>query len=144
MATKHLIVSQGTKKNTNNAEKVSLYAKCDKQTAFRIDNDSAWCIDSGCTSHLCKDKDAFTNIESGDVGKLNLASDTSTTIRGKGSVTFSTNIKGKTKDIEINKALFVPDLRANLLSVSKITDRDLVVTFDRYKAKITDRRGTSN
>jgi len=96
-------------------------------------------VSSGCTSHLCKDKDA--KLGDKDTERINLASNSPTAICGKGKVIFSADVAGKTKDIEMNEVLFVPDLRANLMSVAKITDRNFLVTFDRDKAKIYDRKG---
>jgi len=131
------------KRCAKDKEKVSLYARYDRnsETALQVSKDNLWCIDSGCTSHLCKDKDAFTKLGDKDTERINLASNSSTAICGKGKVAFSTDVAGRTKDIEMNEVLFVSDLRTNLMSVAKITDRNLLVTFDRNKAKIYDRKG---
>jgi len=130
------------KRYAKDKEKVSLYARHDQNTeaALQVSKDNVWCIDSGCTSHLCKDKDAFTKLGDKDTEKINLASNSSTAICGKGKVVFSADVAGRSKDIEMNEVLFVPDLRANLISVAKITDRNFLVTFDRDKAKIYDRK----
>lgn len=43
--------------------------------------------------------------------------------------------------VEFRDTLFVPDLRTNLISVTKITDRDFEVTFHKEGAVVTDRDG---
>lgn len=42
-----------------------------------------WCLDSGCTSHMCKNAESFVEMNR-SVGKLNLASTACTEIGGKG------------------------------------------------------------
>ncbi|KMQ92279.1 retrovirus-related pol polyprotein from transposon tnt 1-94 [Lasius niger] len=34
---------------------------------------NVWCLDSGCTSHICKDINLFTDISEGELSKLKLA-----------------------------------------------------------------------
>ena len=72
--------------DANNAESVSFYVSLDDQSeeeafvgkvaSFR----RTWCLDSGCTAHLCKDTDDFIKIEEIKSGRLNLASSASTDI----------------------------------------------------------------
>ena len=74
-------------------------------------------------------------------GKLNLASKDSTKIDGKGTVTFNTDVNGSVKSVTLNNVLYVPDLRQNLLSVAKITDRNCEVIFDKDRAAVIDSNG---
>lgn len=62
---------------------------------------------------------------------LNLASSESTSIEGIGSVKMEVS-----DDFSVNlqKTLFVPDLKSNLLSVAKITDNGFNVLFKKDKA----------
>ncbi|KAG7188147.1 hypothetical protein KM043_013366 [Ampulex compressa] len=47
--------------------------------------DQKWCLDSGCTSHLCKDSESFTNARQVKDG-ITLASDTTVPATAKGDV----------------------------------------------------------
>lgn len=99
-----------------------------------------WCVDSGCTSHVCKNIESFTNINRNiDRGKLNLANSAHANIEGLGNVSFEACASGERKAIELSDTLFVPDLRANLISVGKITDKGHKVVFSRTKAEVVDR-----
>lgn len=100
-----------------------------------------WSLDSGATSHFCKELDDISEISQGDTGKLNLANDNSTEIKGKGTATFVTKSSGKTARIQLNDALHVPDLRTNLLSVGKITESNYDVIFRKDAAVIVDQNG---
>lgn len=74
-------------------------------------------------------------------GVLNLANNVTTEINGKGTVELKIETSDGSKLISLNNAANVPDLRTNLLSVSKITDQGLTVTFDNKCALITNANG---
>jgi len=99
-----------------------------------------WCIDSGCTAHLCKSATKFVDIADRSTGKLNLASNVTTEIKARGTVLINTRVQGKTKNVSVHDALHVPDLRTNLLSVAKITDKGFKVIFDQKSAVVVDER----
>lgn len=89
-----------------------------------------WCLDSGASSHMCSEKAKFEGVTT-KTQTLNLANNDSTEIKGNGTV------KLKTKEglvAELEETLYVPNLRSNLLSVAKITDHDLEVTFKKNEA----------
>jgi len=101
-----------------------------------------WALDSGCTSHLCGDKDKFGSSYEPVRGKLNLASHNSTKVEGKGVVKFLAANDRDKRLVEFQDVLHVPDLRTNFISVAKITDRGHVVTFREKSSELTaDRRG---
>ena len=130
-----------------NAEDVSLCAVesfTDVQEALQAENNTSgekWCLDSGATSHLCKELRDFAKLNNSKCGKLNLASKDSTTIDGKGTASFNTDVNGSVKSVTLNNVLYVPDLRQNLLSVAKITDRNCEVIFDKHQAAVIDSNG---
>ncbi|CAK9829622.1 Retrovirus-related Pol polyprotein from transposon TNT 1-94 [Anthophora retusa] len=116
----------------------SLYAE-----ALRVDTsrDKKWCLDSGCTSHLCNDANRFQTIKRANHSLLNLASNATTAVDGRGTVEIVTRVGGTTRNINLEETLYIPDLRSNLLSVAKITDRDLDVVFNKYGARVLDKHG---
>lgn len=89
---------------------------------------------------MCKDIELFEQINRNfNHGKLNLANSACADIEGIGTVSFETCTSGKRKAIELGDTLFIPDLRANLISVGKITDKGYKVVFSDTKAKVIDR-----
>lgn len=104
-------------------------------------NHNMWCLDSGCTSHICKNTELFTEINKSESSKLNLASDASAEIKARGVATIATTINGEKSEVTLNETLLVSELRTNLLSVSKITDKGHKVVFDKQKAAVIDKRG---
>ena len=101
--------------------------------------DNLWCLDSGCTSHLCSDKSPFTNTSDKN-GRLKLANNSETHLIGKGDVNIAiaNNPNGV---VTLKDTLFVPDLRSNLMSIAKIVDRGHEVTFQKSRAVVTDQSG---
>ncbi|KAG5323483.1 POLX protein, partial [Pseudoatta argentina] len=127
-------------------EDLSMYASSDfspPQNAFEIESAperEKWCLDSGCSSHLCRDTRDFSEISNVANGTLNLATKASTEIKARGTVLFTGDVNGITKRVSVKDTLHVPELRTNLLSVGKITDRGYKVIFDKFAAEIVDKR----
>jgi hypothetical protein len=91
---------------------------------------NTWCLDSGATSHLCNDERVSSEMKS-EPGKLNLPNNGFTSITAQGKAMFTADVFGESKNISLRKTLFVPDLRTNLLSVRKITEKGCEVIFKR-------------
>lgn len=106
------------------------------QTTNNI-SEQKWCLDSGATSHLCNKLSEFTEIDSSKRGRLCLASNSSTEIAAKGTVSFDAEISGVKTNIKLINVLHVPELRSNLLSVAKITDKGFSVQFNKNRAIVT-------
>jgi len=99
-----------------------------------------WCLDSGCTAHICNDKDMFTETIDENNGRLNLASNDTASITGRGNVNMVVNNGTNNRKITLEDTLLAPDVRMNLLSVSKITNRNYEVIFKKDMAIIQDRQ----
>jgi hypothetical protein len=99
-----------------------------------------WCVDSGASSHMCSSKDQFQNIAQNDQ-VLNLANHSFTKIRGTGNVKIKVSNENNLRSVNLNNVMYVPDLRSNLLSVGKITDKGSTVIFENNKVYILDKDG---
>lgn len=126
--------------SAKNAEQVSLRADVALQ-ASAIKPSQIWCLDSGATTHLCGDIEAFYEISDSRPGKLNLANSTSTATTAEGKVMVTADVNGENKLVSLSTTLHVPDLRTNLMSVSKITDSGFDVIFSKENAKVLNRNG---
>lgn len=100
-----------------------------------------WCLDSGATSHLSNEPKDFISLGTAHESELKLANYGSSKIVSAGTATFTSDVFGEVKKITLNDTLHVPELRTNLLSVSKMTDKGYQVLFQREKAKIIDPNG---
>lgn len=70
---------------------------------------------------------------------MNLANSSSTQILGTGTATFTADVFGESKNISLDNTLFVPDLRTNLISVSKITNKNFEVLVKKDSAHVIDK-----
>lgn len=70
---------------------------------------------------------------------LNLANKGSTNVKGKGTVTLQINTDKEKRNIKLENTLYMPDLRSNLMSVSKIVDKGNIVIFDKDVATVRDK-----
>jgi len=137
----HKAIDCKKKSDDNQSEDVSLLSTSDHQSddclAVSNDTEGTWCLDSECTSHLCKDVKAFSWLRD-DPGSLRLASNASTNIKAKGVAAIVTTVEGKRSDVTLNDTRLVPDLRTNLLSVSRITDKGYSVVFTKENAVVAE------
>jgi len=93
-----------------------------------------WFIDSGATNHMCSKKELLKDLHTSEEFTVTVADDRKVSAQGKGDVVISTKYGVKT----INDVMYVPDLKTNLLSVSKITEKGRVVLFTSSGCRIYD------
>lgn len=127
----------------NNTEVESFFAEASQYSsseAAKGTDASQWCLDSGCTSHLCKDARMLTNSIS-TRSDIRLANNATSTVDAKGNVELLTRVNNKTKRVRLENTLHVPDLRTNLLSVAKIVDKGYQVVFNSNQASVKDVKG---
>lgn len=96
-----------------------------------------WCLDSGSTAHMSADKHKFANFKKMEK-TLNLANENTTKITGVGSVKICVSERGQEERVNVENVFYVEDLRANLLSISKVTDKGYDVCFYKNKAEIRE------
>lgn len=99
-----------------------------------------WCLDSGSSAHICTEREKLGKINKIN-RTLNLANSESTNIIGKGNVEMSINNGQNKNNVNFEEVYYVPDLRTNLLSVSKITDHGFEVRFRKNEAIVIDKNG---
>ena len=109
--------------------------------AGNVPKDS-WCIDSGCTQHMIKDKSCLADyqeyskpvhVEIADDGILHAIGEGSTTVRIGGN--------DGSWDMVMAKTLLVPKLGKNLYSVRAATRDGAAVTFTDDRVTIDDGNG---
>ncbi|KRZ83002.1 Retrovirus-related Pol polyprotein from transposon TNT 1-94 [Trichinella sp. T8] len=81
-----------------------------------------WCLDSGASSHMCSNKEMFLSMKSMK-RTLSLANNKSTEIMGTGTANLEIPGSDGMRSVKLHNTLYVPDLRSNLLSVAKITEK---------------------
>lgn len=123
--------------NGNDSKQTTMLLSTAEEVMLGEKLNPIWCIDSGCTGHMCNDKQLiqdFTRLDS----ELNLANSDRTKISGTGKVRISIDTGSEERQVDVEKVFYVSDLRTNLLSVAKMTDRGFEVRFRKQDAIVID------
>lgn len=118
-----------------NAEQNVSHASETALLANKKNGSNGWCLDNGCTSHLCGNEELFTDTKNVSSG-LKLANSTTTKVKAMGDVKITATVDKGDRNIRLMDTLYVPDLRTNLLSVAKIVDNQHQVLFTKDRAAI--------
>lgn len=120
--------SQGGKTETKKAAFVALMCK---------ESNDHWYIDSGASRHMTHSDEGMCNMKHTDVKDIMSANNRNMGVKKCGDLVIQSN------DIEINvnSALFVPELAVNLLSVYKICENGNTVSFDKNGCTIKNASG---
>lgn len=127
--------NRGNKGNAKLVEET--YYAAVANTKIERQLEERWCLDSGCTAHLCKNKELFCEMKPLNEN-LHLADENSTNVEGKGRVRVKVVDENNEKFVNFDNALLVPNLRTNLVSVARIVDKDCEVVFNKHVATVRD------
>ena len=108
--------------------------------ANMVTNSKNWVVDSGVTTHIYANRDAFISYTPvGDDEKVVYLGDSHTAqILGKGKVMLKLT-SGKT--LALNEVLHVPNIRANLVFVALLGKVGVIVSFEYDKVLKTKNNG---
>ena len=86
-----------------------------------------WYLDNGASNHMTGDRNKFKEIDPSFTGKVRFGDGSAVEIQGIGSIVF----QGKTGDQWVlRNVYFIPKLRANLISLGKLTEIGHRVVMD--------------
>lgn len=96
------------------------------------EDDTKWIVDSGCTSHMCKNESMFTYLNKALKDKVRLGNGKFEDAEGKGTISINTHLGTQ----YITNVVFVPTLKQNLLSVNQMTNNGYKVLFESKCCRI--------
>jgi transposase InsO family protein len=111
----------------------------DVHACFRTgDTDSrdAWYTDSGASSHMCSNRNFFVELNNKHKGQVVLADGQKLSTLGIGTGYLNCEFDSQHNKIKVADVLFVPQLKGNLISVRKLTERQFKVVFENDSCKI--------
>lgn len=96
-------------------------------------------LDSGASNHCFIDRSCFLSYETFDFPQTGCAADKNSTfdIRGKCVVNCTTFINNTEVKISMSDVLHTPNLRSNLISISKLVSKGVQVRFEGNDALVT-------
>lgn len=101
-----------------------------------------WIIDSGASSHMCKNSHKFRNFHTFRRQlEVTLGDGHSLGATGKGDVTLMMNMADGKSKCTLRDVLYVPNLAYNLFSVSKATEAGKSTEFDKTGCSVREGAG---
>lgn len=103
----------------------------------------SWILDSGASSSMCNDRLQFSSLMMFDSPQPITTAKAGHSIQatGKGSIRVSFKLDNNLSVVTFNDVLYVPDLDSNLLSVGKLMDSNVTVSFTKDRCTFA-RMGT--
>lgn len=97
-----------------------------------------WIIDSGATSHMTADKKALCKRKTSKLNHVTVANNEKLSIVGIGDVNHHVKNNGKVHELKLTNVQYVPNICANLISVSQMTKKGHEIVFNKNGCKIFD------
>lgn len=130
-------IAKNCKKNKNydNAKSTSYLASvysASTQDMYLED----WFIDSGASKHMTMREDWLANKRETDIKEIIVANHSKLIVKAIGDVNIDVCCDGQIINVTIHDVLYLPELTANLLSVSQLTKTNCRVIFNANNCEI--------
>lgn len=137
-ATDHIAIKCPKKKNSKNGNKKGASEKALIATTFFVEerNLNDWYFDSGTTSHMTNDESILENRSNILEREVITANNTKMFVKSVGDVNQNIVLDNELDSLKIKDVQYIPDVVANLLSVSKIVENDNTVIFNKHGCKV--------
>jgi hypothetical protein len=126
--------------HSNERKKKSISEGTAMLATERMDGNHTWVLDSGATSHMCKNPGMMENLQDANQ-RVWCANGHSLTANGAGKVELNLMVKNEPHHLELANVLLMPGIRANLISVSALMDAKLRVKLFKNHAYIIGAKG---
>ena len=130
---------------SDSSEYVSSEAYCvqSRTPASSSGDDLSWIADSGATEHMSDKRQWFTNFHPvhDKCWSVSIADNHLLYVRGVGDIIVHATINGVVKPFKLQNGLYVPHLRRNLISVSRLTEKHVAIIHIRNECKMLTNDG---
>lgn len=118
-------------------------------TSGQTESSVTWILDSGCTAHMCNNRDLFhTFSEHATIKFIQVANGTRVPVTGMGSIKINTvNTNKQMVELMLHTALCVPALSTNLISATKLQkeheilmlkgENGVIISLHSWKSKLS-------
>jgi hypothetical protein len=129
--------------STNVALSINQPTETRAQPVTNINKSSEWYVDSGASEHYCNNRELFTTFTASSGAFVTVGDGYNLAAEGIGNVQIKTLVNDQAKTylpVTFTKVMYVPTLAVNLLSVSRMDDAGLTVSFNQGKCAIQSRK----
>lgn len=125
------------KEESGAANVAQLNAKDDYSLSIGNLRENELILDSGGTRHAFHDKKLFKTLDESYRNTIKIANGQHMSVSGIGSVTVKLEDEnGRIRTLIVQNVLYIPSLIGSVLSVSKLTDQDYEVVFNKSMGKL--------
>ena len=94
--------------------------------AMKVADQGVWAVDSRCSNHMTSCKEFFSTLDENFHTTICLGNNSTIQVMEKETV----DIKTRNGFVEsISNVFYIPDLKANLLSIGQLQEKGYVITF---------------
>lgn len=105
-------------------------------------NDYDWCMDTGATEHMCRNKDMFEDMKMTEVNrKVKLGDGNLLEVKGIGTVRVYADNGDEIIPTVLSNVLYVPNLKVNLFSVGCVLDKGFTMVSNSDRCELKDKNG---
>lgn len=123
---------QQQQKNTSTAKRAFI-TRCSQKWS------DDWYVDSGASSHMTPNVSLLSNCKRTTINEILTANDEQMLVKCSGDAKLSLNAE----EVSVNNVMYVPDLSANLLSVSQMVRAGNSLVFDKTGCTVYDKDNIS-
>lgn len=105
-----------------------------------IDNESIWYLNCCATEHMTPHVSKINNFKN-VILIVHMANEEKIQAEGKGDITVQFSDRNGGSTVELTDVLFVPNVVANLLSVGRLVEKGLKISFINNEARISNIKG---
>ena len=104
-----------------------------------VEHSKPWIIDSAASQHMCSNPRAMKNLKKLDITqKIKVGNGQYVEAKAEGTVKLEVNAGNSIRTFKLGKVLLAPDLKFNLLSVSKAAESGKTVEFGKQGCRILE------
>ena len=129
----HSSCQSATETDDDNENEVCLMAKTDSNVCTHQQD---WIIDSGCSTHICYDRDRFSEIKTCEPFSINIGDESSVKAVGRGTIRLVASVNGKPRNAVVKNVAYAPDMAYNMLSVREMTRGGKRAIFDEHSVVV--------
>jgi len=115
-------------------------------TSGQTESSVTWILDSGCTTHMCNNRDLFhTFSDNATIRFIQVANGTKIPVTGMGSIIINTvNTNKQMVELMLHTVLCVPALSTNLISATKLQREHEILMLKGGNGAIISLHGNRN
>lgn len=104
----------------------------------KTENTSEWYIDSGASAHMTMCENNFSDLREPKSKEIVVADNARLNVKCAGDINMALPSNGESNNVVVKNVLCIPEICANLMSVSQMAKNGKTLVFDKTSCRIFD------